>query len=1168
MVGGAGRAVSRPLSPRDQAERDQGLAADPAVSAWVEASAGSGKTKLLTDRLLRLLVAGVPPGRILCLTFTRAGAAEMATRLARALGQWAIASDAALAAELARLTGRGPEPAMLREARRLFVRVLEQPGGMRISTIHAFAQTLLRAFPLEAGLAPQFRVVEERDALALLAAEREAVLAGAPDPEALRALARLVPPQRFAQLVATLAVERGRILGAIESCQGLAGLRGVLGRCLGLTDGPCEEDEVLRAASDVEAAPLHRAAAILAASNNANDRERGAAMKAWLAHDIPGRAARWDEWRDLLLTDKGTVRQRFATSGAGARRGEVQDILAEEGARVLEVEEQRAAARVVAATTALLGIGTPVLHRYQAAKERAGLLDYDDLIARARRLLDDPGSAWVLFKLDGGLDHVLLDESQDSNPEQWGVVRALTQEFFAGESAAEAGRTVFAVGDVKQSIYGFQGADAEGFRREGAHFRRVAAEAERGFRPVRLQVSFRSTEPVLALVDAVFAEGPAREGVVEPGDVLVHRADRMGHAGAVELWPLVETRDAAAPPAWAPAEEPVEATGPEERLAQALAARIAAMIGRETLPARVERGREAEQPQGRPVAAGDILVLVRRRNAFTAALVRALKDRGVAVGGVDRMALIEQIAVQDLLALAEVLLLPEDDLALAALLRSPLVGLSEEELFALAHPRERDLWRALAEHRGGESRLGRAADWIAALMAQLDLAPPHALFAAVLNDAGPFDARSGRARLLARLGPDAADPLDEFLEIALGYERQHPPSLQGFVHWLREGGAEVKREPEGHGDAVRIMTVHGAKGLQAPIVILPDTTGAPPNQSRLRWLEDESGLPVPVWAPRLDGFRAGALLDRRSADQQREAAEEHRLLYVALTRAEDRLLVCGWQGRRRPGDSCWYRLVENGFARLPGVRRELFDPAGFGAPAAGFAGEEMLRLDCPQSVPPRVDARPGPASVAAAVPDWARRPAPAEAGEEGAAPSAGDAAAPFWTAEDPLGRRFRRGRVVHALLQHLPEHAPSRWTELATRFLARPGHGLDEAERARTLAEVLALLDDPAIAALLGPGSLAEAPLAGRIGERLVSGQVDRLVIQPDRVMVLDYKTNRPPPARLDEVPALYLRQMASYRALLRAAFPGRAVQCALLWTYGAQLMVLPGALLDRFAPN
>lgn len=1127
-----------PVAARSVAELAQRIASDPGLSAWVGASAGSGKTKVLTDRVLRLLLQeGQQANRLLCLTFTRAAAAEMATRLARRLGDWAVAEEPKLDKELAAL-GAVPGEALRRRARTLFAEVLELPGGMRISTIHAFCQSLLHAFPLEAGLPPQFSVLEDMDAAQMLAEARESVLSGGQvSPARVALLAGLVGADDFSKSLTGLMRERGRLAATLRATNGLPGLRLRMARLLGMED----EDTVETALAQLCAVPeaVGQAAAVLLNHKNKTSRDAGARIRAWLALDPAERDPA--EWRSCLFTDKGDPRK--ALEGIEA--------IEREARRLEAAEAHLSSCRLLEATEALLALAGPVLDRVEARKQSAGLLGYDDLIATAERVLKDPGSAWVLFKLDGGLDHILLDEAQDTNPAQWGIANALTAEFFAGEGRRDnAHRTIFAVGDIKQAIYGFQGADAAGFGTWEGEYRRRVQGLDGRFEKVNLNVSFRSTAPVLALVDAVFADGEARAGVVADGAKLEHLPDRAGQAGRVELWPLLRPAEKPKAPAWEVPEAPARVADAPSLLAEALAARIAAMIEAEHLPAR-----------GRKVRPGDILVLVRRRTAFVQRLVRALKERRVPVGGVDRITLVEQIAVQDLLALCDVLLLPEDDLQLAALLRSPLLGLTDAELFELAHGRKGSLFGALMVHRGADSRLGAAADWIARIGGRADLIGPHALLAGVLGEEG------GRARLLARLGPDAADPLDEVLNAALDYERRHPPSLQGFVDWLRRGGAEIKREAEGGADAIRIMTVHGAKGLQAPVVVIPDVGGGR-GEKEIRWARLD-GTELPLWAPRSrKEYRAPAWQDVFEQDEKARLEEENRLLYVALTRAEDRLLVCGW-GREPKG---WYAAIEAGFRRLEGMAEMPFDPPGFGAPAAcDFGGAPCLAHGCAQEAGLMAERAASEGEAVGPLPGWARRPAPPEAEEQALNPSAlpGEtetpAAAPHGQA-DPGGRRFRRGRVIHALLQHLPDRPEAEREAAARRFLARPGHGLSAAEQAETLAEVLALLTAPEAAAAFAPGSLAEAPIAGRVAGQLVAGQVDRLVVTPERVVVLDFKTNRPPPERVDQVPGLYLRQMAAYRSVLRQAFPGRAVDCVLVWTYGARLMPLPEALLDRHA--
>jgi ATP-dependent helicase/nuclease subunit A len=1144
------------LTPRAEAEAAQRRASDPRASAWVGASAGSGKTKVLTDRVLRLLLRPeTKPGRILCLTFTKAAAAEMATRLARRLGEWAVAADAPLSASLEALTGQRPDAAALTRARALFAEVLDQPGGMRIATIHAFCQSVLRSFPLEAGLPPQFTLVEEADAASMLADAREGALASGRLPaEAVEAIAGLGSPEDFSQTLAALVKHRDRLAGAIAAAGGVPGCDAVLRRRLALPASGSEAEALAEAAGGIPPA-LDRAAALLCQSGNENDKRRGTTLKAWLALSPDARLARWDDWKACFLTNDGKPyadRSLATKGGLKDAFNETIGILRAEAERVFAFEETRRGWRLHAASLSLLALAQPVLSAYTARKARAGAVDFDDLIAAAQRLLTDPGSAWVLYKLDGGLDHLLLDEAQDSNPAQWDIAAKLAEEFFAGQGTRpeEGIRSIFAVGDEKQSIYGFQGADAAGFARWQSHFSTTVPRAGARFEAVPLQVSFRSTAPVLALVDAVFADGPARRGVVGDDAQLAHRADRVGEAGLVEIWPPMAEPPRETPEPWQVPQEAVGQANAAALLAESLAARIARMVREETLPSQGNR----------PIRPGDILVLLRRRTGFSDLLVAALKKQGIACGGVDRLQLVEQIAVQDLLALLDVLLLPEDDLQLAAVLKSPLVGLTEDELFRIAHGREQPLWWRVLAERGQDTTLGRAAEWLADLADQADLHTPHTLLAEVLGIHG------GRARLLARLGPDAADPLDEVLNAALTYESRHPPSLQGFVQWLRRGGALVKREAESGVDAVRLLTAHGAKGLQAPVVILPDI-GSGLNRDTLRWSEAEP--PLPFWAPRKE-LHAPAWAELAEADALAREAEENRLLYVALTRAEDRLLVCA-PGEPKPGS--WYDLVAQGFSRLPGVREAPFEPTAFGAPPAASFDGPLRWFDCEQTASPRPAARHAGAVVPQPPPDWANHPPPAESALLTYTPSAlpGEEETPVSAphgAADPAGSRFRRGRMIHALMQHLPEYPAAERRRVGAAFLSRPGQGLPPEEQAATLEEVLALLEHPDLADAFAPGSLAEAPIAGISGGVRLVGQVDRLSVRPDRVIVLDYKSNRPPPQALEGVQPLYLRQMAAYRALLQQIWPDRPVECWLVWTWTAHAMRLPETVLDRHSPS
>jgi ATP-dependent helicase/nuclease subunit A len=1158
---------------RKRAQAEQLAASDPAVSAFVAASAGSGKTKLLIDRLLRLMLSGADPARIQCLTFTNAAAAEMAIRLRRVLGAWVAADDATLDAAL---RGLEVEPDAERRAlaRALFARVLDLPGGMRIGTIHAFCQSLLRRFPLEAALSPHFRLADERDAGDALREAREDALADA-DQDARRAalatIAGRIGADGFGELVLMLLKTRDRIEALAKLGDGIADAQR---RVLGVT--AWSDAEIVSAATEFDAADLLASARVVAQDGAATCRERAAGILDWLGQTPAERAGQWDRWCELFLRKDGTP---FANTGyvnkalADGHPDLVPPFLAE-AARVVAVEEARDARYVAELSAALVTLALPVLEAYEKRKTRGGLLDYNDLIGRTSRLLIDPGAAWVLYKLDGGLDHLLLDEVQDTAPAQWRIAGGLTSEFFAGEGAASGPRTIFAVGDRKQSIYSFQGADAEAFDYWRDQMRSRVQGAGAKWRGTELDVSFRSTAPVLSLVDTVFEHSDAAAGVVPPGETLRHIADRQGHAGQVELWPLVEAPEPPDAEPWAAPRENYGLTNAMQRLADTLAGWIAARTN----------GSEMLESRGRPLAPGDVMILVRRRNEFTRALVRALKARGVPVAGLDRLTLTKQPAVRDLLALGATLLLPEDDFSLACVLTSPLGGLDDPSLMELAAARTGTLWEAL-QTRADEREDWRAAHtFIATLLAEVDFTTPHALLSHALGALG------GRARLLARLGPEAAEPVDELLNAALVHGRGHPPSLQGFLHWIEQSGAEVKREPEqGHAagaGVVRVMTVHAAKGLQAPVVILPDTTWAVRDGGPLLWVHDDpTGTDVPIWAPQKE-LRRGRIAPAAEAAIARQRQEENRLLYVALTRAEDRIVVCGWMPKKsKPGESCWYRQVERGFTRLGAT------PDAEAARQLGVEGA-VLRHSCPQEVAPDTRAR-AEGRVATALPGWAgaaptwrAAPAPSEppravplapsrAARDGDGDSAIDAGASRPLGGAGAGVALLRGRVIHALLQHLPELPASRRADAARDWLARPGSGIAPAEQAAVQAEVLAVLDHPALAPLFGPGSRAEVPLTGTIpgaavgaaaAAVTVGGLVDRLVVLPDRVLIADYKTDRDPPAEARATPVAYLRQMAAYRAVLRAVFPGRAVTCALVWTRAARVSMLPDELLDTQA--
>ncbi|HEU0018239.1 MAG TPA: 3'-5' exonuclease, partial [Methyloceanibacter sp.] len=491
---------------------------------------------------------------------------------------------------------------------------------------------------------------------------------------------------------------------------------------------------------------------------------------------------------------------------------------------------------------------------------------------------------------------------------------------------------------------------------------------------------------------------------------------------------------------------------------------------------------------------------------------------------------------------------------------SPLFGLDDDDLFDLAYKRDASLWNVLKRKAKDNPRYTEAADRLSRWLSRVDLTPPYEFFLELLGE----DGQAMRKRMLTRLGPEAAESLDEFLDLALAFDREAPPSLQGFVNALRSTDVEIKRDMEQKRDEVRIMTVHGAKGLQAPIVFLPDTCMLPRRQGASIYSLARHGVPPEevghiVWPA--GGNTLSRIEGAKAVLRKAELEEYHRLLYVAMTRARDRLYICGWSQKDAPEKASWYELVDQG---LQGLLTE----------AAGYDGKPVGRLTSAQTVAAKApDATMGGAE-AAPLPDWASKPAPPERSRELLTPSGlgallGESAGPY-AEQPPLGpkqladdRRFAWGRLVHTLLQHLPQIAPLEQERAAKAFVAARGHDLSETLRQEIVSETLAIVQDPLFAPLFRPGSLGEVPIVARFDKGDVSGQIDRLVVSDDALLVLDYKTNRPPPEMPEEVAPAYIAQLAAYRAALRLMFPGRALRAALVWTDGPKLMEIPSNLLD-----
>ncbi len=1117
------------MAKSKSATPEQKAASNPAASVWVGANAGSGKTHVLVDRVTRLMLAGVDPMSILCLTYTKAAAKEMANRLHERLGAWVGLSNAALTKQLIQMGHDDVDRQTLLRARRLFTAALETPGGLKIQTIHAFCERILQLFPVEAGLAPGFEVLESSQSKQLLSEARDQVLREAHTDDtssfarALDIITRYTHSDSFDALLERLLSKRQILKDAIATLGSIENIGQALMANLGI--GSQQAIETLRKELlTFDKSAIENVVRILLPSDKVTNQNCARNFAALLKEKDSSQA-------------EGLIRRVYYTSGGEKPKKTTSvvtekflkdnpwlwDWLSQEMSRCLALIEQIDNLTRVEATRALLTLAEAIISIFESAKKRRGAYDFDDLILKTRDLLVDKASAqWVLFKLDRGIEHVLVDEAQDTSLAQWQIVSALTSEFFSGIGSREIpDRTLFVVGDRKQSIFSFQGADPASFEASREIFGAQIANVGQPFRTIDLTISYRSTREVLKAVDAVFAEGTrARIGLdgLHPQN-LHHESSRRGEHGLFELWPLMESDEKAEREPW---QAPVDQYPPRSglrKLAQKLAETIRSWIGKRHIMA-----------LNRAVEAGDILILFRSRNALFDILISELRKAGIPVAGADRLKLSENIAILDIMALVQFVLLPDDDYSLACVLKSPLVPkpLTEDQLFTLACGRgANSLWARLGSSSDASCMEARKIleEW---LKASGSLRPFEFLSMVLIRT---------RKAFLARLGSEAGDALDALLEVSLSFEENHSSSLAGFATWFASEDTEIKRNMDQGGGEVRLMTVHGAKGLESSIVILPDTTSMPRSSATTALMfvvPNSDGMALPFW--RLSGLAQSQLIDDwKDRDKQTELEELRRLLYVAMTRARDELYVCGHKIHKDSPENSWYSLVEE-----------------------SVQGQDILRA----------------IESSGEISCWRYGPDPTWNGMTSMSPKAAQEV-PAWLFKDPdfthqgleraphtrrdIGSSdaVARGRTIHKILEDLPGMAPDQRLKFAQRKLAK--HGLDAG-----LAEItLGLISLPDHSDFFGPGSQAEVSIGSLRNGQRITERIDRLVVRDNDILVLDYKTDWKVPERL-AADHEYVKQLASYAFTLEQAYGGRPVRAAILWTSLPRLDWIDGDTLRK----
>lgn len=1147
--------------PKETLEQ-QHASSNPLNSAWVSANAGSGKTHVLTQRVIRLMLAGNPPDKILCLTFTKAAAANMKNRVFDTLAKWTMMADEQLEEEIRKTSNEPVTPQLKHHARQLFALALDTPGGLKIQTIHSFCESLLHQFPLEANVPGHFEALQESEQANLLESARTHVLSKNIN-GAANHYAQLVP------MVTDATIEKG--LNAIIykrqdfklwSAIGLELAFEKLYKKFGIekTDTPQSIREACVLDILTDGKRLSQICARGALSDKPTDINTSDALQKIL--ETRDFEATFELAKATCLTGSNTIKSErsLITKFIKDELPEAVEALQLAGEKVLNAIDKLKAIQLIKCSWHLFHIGEAVLFRYEALKRQRGAIDFDDQIDKSATLLTRSDIRdWIRYRLDNGIDHLLVDEAQDTSPRQWAIINAITEDFHAGESAGNEKRTVFVVGDEKQSIFSFQGAEPGEFSHQERQLKRKVEAADKPYHAGRLSLSFRSTQDVLHAVDAVFEVAKNLNGLTRSGESPVHDAVRKNDPGEVQIWPVMVQEKPEETESWL---DPVDKTSDKDGavlLAEKIASKIEAWVGK-PLPG-----------MDRPLTFGDILVLVRKRDRFLSAFTRTMKDKGLAIAGEDRLTLTTHIAIEDLLAVGRFALLPEDDLSLACILKSPLFSIDEDTLFEFANGRKGaslfDNIRTIANTED-HKQCALAGTLVSQLETIITLASGKSVFDFYATLLGRLE---GRKKMLARLGMEAEDILDAFMDETLDFSNTRNGGLETFITEITSAEPVIKREVELERDEVRVLTVHSSKGLEARAVFLVDHCGqawTEKHRPSLLELKEENAPNGFIWLPSSDlhthATRASTEIIRKEAE-----AEYRRLLYVGMTRAADRLVVCGYKKTEKTTHPHWHQMVKD--ALMPKAV-EVQDAQGELDHWRWVSKEQPAIKPKPYQAEETLIGKTG-------FPRWLLEPAKSDPPLP--RPLTPSGAHALIDPDQPVGERLalgehresnsfalKKGNVTHKLLEVLPEIAPEKRISLATEYLSKTCPDWHESQRSAVLEKVLAIFSDNRFKALFEGEARAEVSLAGRLdvasGSMLVTGQVDRLIVAPEHVTILDYKTNLAVPQALAEVPEEYLTQLALYRDLVSRIYPEKALFSALLWTQAPDLMQIPDEMLDH----
>jgi ATP-dependent helicase/nuclease subunit A len=1057
----------------------QSQASDPAYSVFVSASAGTGKTKILCDRFIRLLLSGCLPENILCLTFTNAAATEMRERIKLQLKMWAQQTELSrIKQDLLDLTGEEADADTIKNVSGLYSKFKASMDNIKINTIHAFCLAILKQFSFLDREFTVTDIIDEAKKAELLEATCYEVFDHPNDAtsDAIDVLTEFYDFKKIIELIEELVISNKiKFENYITKFTDVAELKASIYELH-------QADINNKATRLTEAFLLQskpRIESVCIKLQQINESLGVRLLYALSTKDI-------DLFRDALLNEEGVLKSRILKKEIKEKFPEIFSVLENEATKLIEFLATYRKQICAEYNFALSVLAKYVYQQYENHKATIGLIEYDDLLKDSIKLLKNSQySNWVMYNLDYKIDHILVDESQDLSPLQWELIQIIADEFFVGDGIKEYTRTIFIVGDYKQSIYSFQGAEPLIFNKIKHYFAKRVTESGNKWREIEMNTSFRTTAYVLQLVDNIFNQQVFNQAVIPSAGKIEHKPWREGN-GFAENWELSEKDNSGVKvKGWQlPKLEP-KMNEPKYKVADLIASNIAQWVN----SGRILCGRD------RAVVPSDIMILVRKRSEFTKLLSAQLKKHSIPIIDQDYYTLSDEIIFQDLVALGNFLLFPYDDLNLACLLKSPIIGLTEDELFMLAHNRTGRLLDEL-------KKLPEVHKYLTELPPRLNHQTLYQFYHGVLE----IDKKS--SHFIERFGAKALEVIDNFYSLVNKYQQSNLSSLYGFVRWLQRPEVKVQSHTFSGDSAVRILTVHGAKGLQAPIVILADAASSEQTpHEQIFWYDKRNSsqnINADYWMffSTYKDYEDDFTKEVKELNMQKIYDESLRLLYVALTRAEDELYVAGWKNNKAA--KSWYNIVKD---NLPDLER----------PADKVVADYKRRK--------QIEERE--------LPEFLKSDYQSGTNHRLQAVTQGD---------KEQTKEMLEGQIIHELLQRLPRLSIKQQQSYLLMIKQKYQKNFSLEEIDGLVQEVKKNIEE--FAFIFTKEALPEVPIMGKINGKNISARVDCLIVGADEVKIIDFKSDKNIAQNKDK----YYLQLNTYKELVGKIYPDKVISCYLLW--------------------